>query len=43
MLSRIAEDAPEVDIYPLVAEGASVDEGTVVAEVEGRSSHRACR
>lgn len=35
MLSRVAGDAPEVDIYPLVAEGASVDEGTVVAEVEG--------
>jgi nicotinate-nucleotide pyrophosphorylase (carboxylating) len=37
MLSRLAHDEPEVDIYPLVAEGASVDDGTVVAEVEGRA------
>jgi len=34
-LSRLADDMPEIDIYPLVAEGASVDEGTVVAEIEG--------
>jgi nicotinate-nucleotide pyrophosphorylase (carboxylating) len=35
MLSRIAGDMPEVDIFPLVAEGTSVDDGMAVAEVEG--------
>ena len=35
MLSRVVDDAVPVEVYPLVAEGTSVEAGTNVAEVEG--------
>jgi nicotinate-nucleotide pyrophosphorylase (carboxylating) len=35
MLSRVADDAQPVEVYPLVAEGAVVEADTPVAEVEG--------